>query len=285
MAAMLRKGILGCFVLATQAERVTPVEKVMQLLKSLSAKVTEEGKTEAAAYDKYACFCKEQADNKLYAIEKSDKKIDKLDAKIKKLGGEVAEFNVKIGELSQHISALQDEMDKATATNDLAHTEYAKREKALAGCIDAITRAVEAMKTSKDGQEGDSDVDLAQLTKGSKALPAASRLKAAAAIQKLSKPGKPHAYTYQSNDIIATLQELLTTFNQTSRNLTRKNLREKVLLRRANRPWRTRRSLQRRTRWSTKPSSTRRRARKRIHRRSTTMKSLLGIQTKVSWMS
>ena len=48
----------------------TPVEQVIGLLEKLQAQIQEEGKAEAAAYDKFACFCKEQADNKQYAIEK-----------------------------------------------------------------------------------------------------------------------------------------------------------------------------------------------------------------------
>ena len=41
---------------------VTPVEKVTELLKQLSADLEKEGKAEAAQYDKFSCFCKEQAD-------------------------------------------------------------------------------------------------------------------------------------------------------------------------------------------------------------------------------
>ena len=68
---------------------VTPVEKVTELLVKLAAKIEEEGQAEAVAYDKFACFCKEQADDKLYAITKSDEKIKKLDAKIEALAAEI----------------------------------------------------------------------------------------------------------------------------------------------------------------------------------------------------
>merc|ERR1712107_608703 len=47
---------------------VSPVEKVIDLLKQLQAETEEQGNKEAAQYDKFACFCKEQADEKLYQI-------------------------------------------------------------------------------------------------------------------------------------------------------------------------------------------------------------------------
>jgi len=61
-------------VAARGASKVTPIEKVIELLKNLQAETEEQSKVEAKAYDKYACFCKEQADEKLYMIEKSTKK-------------------------------------------------------------------------------------------------------------------------------------------------------------------------------------------------------------------
>ena len=70
------------------------------MLKGLQAKVAEEGKKEAAAYDKFACFCKEQADEKLYAIEKSDALIAKLTEEIKSLDADIAELNGDISKLS-----------------------------------------------------------------------------------------------------------------------------------------------------------------------------------------
>merc|ERR1719399_2338850 len=79
-----------------QRQAVTPVEKVIELLKRLQVQTGEEGKKEAAQYDKFACFCKEQADEKLYAIEKSKKKIKGLMAKINLLESEIAALVSKV---------------------------------------------------------------------------------------------------------------------------------------------------------------------------------------------
>jgi len=48
---------------AVQGE--TPVDKVITLLGKLRDQVQEEGKGEAASYDRFACFCKDHADSKL----------------------------------------------------------------------------------------------------------------------------------------------------------------------------------------------------------------------------
>jgi len=210
----MRFAVVGVVATCAGAETVTPVEKVIELLKNLAAKTTAEGKKDAAAYDKYACFCKEQADDKLYAIEKSQKKIGKLDAKINELTGAVAELNTQISDLSVTISDHESEIKTITEQSDTAHAGYVEQAKELDGCIDALGRAMKAMEDSKKGQEGDSDLDLVQIRKGSKFLHPDAKVTVLAALQKLSKPGEAHAYTYQSNDIIATLQDLLRTFKE-----------------------------------------------------------------------
>merc|ERR1719262_1836091 len=111
-----RACLLSLCLLAAHVEgtKVTPMEKVISLLKSLSAKVEADGKKEAAAYDKYACFCKEQADEKLYAIEKSTAKIASLDAQIKELDAAISELNSQISDLSKKISSLEQDIKTKT---------------------------------------------------------------------------------------------------------------------------------------------------------------------------
>merc|ERR1719487_3174914 len=89
--------------------RTTPVEKVIQLLEKFSAQIQEEGKAEAAAYDKFACFCKEQADEKLYSITKAREKISMLTAHIESLEAEIAELDAETGKTQKAKSALEED--------------------------------------------------------------------------------------------------------------------------------------------------------------------------------
>ena len=57
----------------------------MELLTKLNAQVTGEGKQEAKSYVKFACFCMEQTDDKLYNIWKSESILKNESAQTRKL--------------------------------------------------------------------------------------------------------------------------------------------------------------------------------------------------------
>merc|ERR1711957_68251 len=104
--------------LAKDGQKVTPVEKVTELLKKLGDQVSEEGKTEAAEYDKYACFCKEQASNKLFAIEKSKERIKEMTAEIEELEAEIADLDGSIQELTTRLAETEKKMKENKEKRD-----------------------------------------------------------------------------------------------------------------------------------------------------------------------
>merc|ERR1719491_2344121 len=145
------------FAATAESAKVTPMEKVIGLLQDLSAKVTAEGKKEAAQYDKFACFCKDQADDKLYNIEKSEAKIKDLDADIAKLSSDISE-------LSKKSSALQSEIDRKTEKREREHAEYQKRATDMNEAIDACGAAIEALRDSKGAMQGAKVTNLLQVS-------------------------------------------------------------------------------------------------------------------------
>merc|ERR1719158_1087795 len=146
---------VALFAAATaDAAKVTPMDKVIKLLNDLSAKVTAEGAKEAAQYDKFACFCKEQADEKLYSIEKSDAKIKDLKAEIKELDTAIAELNSEISDLSKQISKLESEIETKTKKREKEHAEYEVKATDLNEAIAACGAAIDALKDSKAEMQG-----------------------------------------------------------------------------------------------------------------------------------
>jgi len=181
------------FAAVADAAKVTPMEKVIGLLKGLSEKVAAEGKEEAANYDKYACFCKEQADEKLYAIENSKALIKKQTAQIDKLDGEINKLNSEIGLLSKEILKQEGIIDSKTKKRNSEHDEYMKDANDYLGAIDACERAIAALKDSKGSLSADAKSSLALVQEKTASL----RIKGAPKFQ------------YQSNNIIELLEDLL----------------------------------------------------------------------------
>merc|ERR1719161_1301720 len=99
-----------CIVLLSIGARavdITPVQSVINLLEKLEKQTMEEGKAEADGYDKFACFCKEQADEKLYSITKANQKIELLTAESKALQGDITGLNQEIADLNPQIADMQ----------------------------------------------------------------------------------------------------------------------------------------------------------------------------------
>jgi len=193
-------------------------------MKKLSSQITAEGKKEAEQYDKYACFCKEQADEKLYNIEKSEKIIKKQTAKIAKLETEISELNADINALTLLIEEKEAAIKAAEDTRNEQHEKYVATDNDMQAAIKAIKGAIKALKDSKGELKGDADTDFMQIKKlASQVLkvvhPRLLSQKQHAALVQISEPGKAHAFEYQSNDIIAVLEGLKDEFLQNKKEL------------------------------------------------------------------
>jgi len=138
--------IVVTFLGATNAVKITPVESVINLLEKLEKQTMEEGKAEAAGYDKFACFCKEQADEKLYSITKAGQKIELLTAEIKALTGDITGLNKEIADLNTEIADLQSTCEAEQKARDEAFNKYAIRRDDLAGAISGCDEAIELLK-------------------------------------------------------------------------------------------------------------------------------------------
>jgi len=217
-------------------DKTTPVQKVIEMLKKLESDVSEEGKKEAAEYDKFACFCKEQASDKLYAIEKSRVKITELEAKIEELETEISGLNGEIQELGERITEIEGKVKETTEARDKDREEFQAEQEDLQGAIKAMKFAIKALKESKKKMKGDAKADLLQKIRplASDLLGAVQRSRrghtsdaqlhfvlalAQEAQEAVPKSGKSHDYEYRSNDIIATLEGMAKEFKMNLKEL------------------------------------------------------------------
>merc|ERR1719161_2343525 len=122
----------------TEKGSPNPVEGVVKLLERLESKIKEEGKTEAAAYDKFACFCKDNADEKLYSITKKKARIAELEASIKKLTAGIDEFTADMEAAKKKKEELEAASKEATAARKKQHDEFLQSKAGRVKGIDEI---------------------------------------------------------------------------------------------------------------------------------------------------
>merc|ERR1719161_2666934 len=157
-------------LLASAAQdQITPVQSVINLLEKLEKQTMEEGKAEAAGYDKFACFCKEQADEKLYSITKANEKISLLTAQIKSLTGDLTNLAGQISTLNTEIDDLKKVCEDEQKARDTEFNAYAVQRDDLAGAISGCDAAIEMLKAGQAPgliQEKMSDVALKSVSRG-----------------------------------------------------------------------------------------------------------------------
>lgn len=187
--------------------QVTPVAKVTHLLNRLIEQVQEEGAAEAAQYDKYACFCKEQANNKVYSIGKSDSEIAFLQASITDLDGKITVLDVAVADTKAKITTESLASVDKQKVRDTAVSSYTAGRAELVEAVDAVDQALAEVRATKQGV-AETDAKLLEVAQRSIAklnvwgLPTLDLLQASG----------PAAYNYSSDEIIGLLLELSRTF-------------------------------------------------------------------------
>merc|ERR1719421_889577 len=195
------------------------------------AQVEEEGRTEAAQYDKFACFCKEQAREKTWAIEKSEKKIKKLEAEIEELEAEIAELTEKVAELTETIDKLEKKIEQLVEERKKELKAYLVEAKDMDDAISAMKRAIEALKKSK-AEISDAKLDFVQLRavlQTGLQITNLSEAQAKAVAALLDEKQAPHGSAYHSNDIIETLKEMQMQFKENKAELDKTEIDAKAL--------------------------------------------------------
>jgi len=135
-------------VAVVRAAEINPMQSVVKLLEKLVKQTQDEGKAEAAAYDKFACFCKEQADNKLYAITKANKKMAHLSAEIKTLTADNTKLSQQIIKINKEVVAHEATCKEEKAERDEGFRGYVKRREDLKAAVDGASEAIEMLKAT-----------------------------------------------------------------------------------------------------------------------------------------
>jgi len=199
--------------------RVSPVEKVVELLTKLKDEVETAGASEAKTYGKFSCFCKKKSMSLSKEITESQDKIEEDSATMEEKTAENGDKKVELKEATGKLEELEANLQKTTAECEQEKEEYEAANADTSKGIAALVNAVKVLKTSKSGKEG----LLAVTATVKQSLAIADALKiisdgpkwaaASAFLQSKVDPDDPE-YKFHSKCIISVLEKLEEEFRQ-----------------------------------------------------------------------
>jgi hypothetical protein len=191
----------------------SPVTKVMLLLSRIQTTIENEGKEEAKAYDKFACFCKEQADEKQYAIEKAQALEDKLGARIEEAVAEKDQLDSNVATLQTEVDDLIQEIANENATRTSGHAAFLSRDADLERGLEGIDQAIAVTKGDLKEREPEKGTALVAVRKN-----LAKMLRPFVEMLQKGTPG--YKYDYQSMSVVETIETLKEQFTEARKNAT-----------------------------------------------------------------
>lgn len=119
-----------------------PVQKVLELLSSLEAKVMKEGEAAQKAFDEFSDWCEDESKNSEFAIKTGKQQSEELKATIEKSGSTISALGGKIEELTASIGTDEADLKAATEIREKDFAEFSAEEADLVDSVDALGRAI-----------------------------------------------------------------------------------------------------------------------------------------------
>jgi len=125
---------------------VNPLQKVLQLLADLQAKVIAEGEAEEKAYRDYFEWCDDASKELQFEIKTGKSQVEELKATIAKEASDIEAAEAKIAELAEKIATAAADLKNATEIRDKEHADFAANEADLMDAIDVLGRAIKILE-------------------------------------------------------------------------------------------------------------------------------------------
>jgi len=212
---------VAIFALLAGAAAVTPIEKVISLIEGMKDEVEADGKSEARAYEKFACFCKTTTGAKSKSVQRGTKKIGVLSADIADKTQEKETDQSELAGRKQDHEDLNRKLEETKVRCAKQKAEYQAEEADLSKAISGLKDAIKAMSDSKPSLlEIQKKVGSALEMAEAMSLITPKHKATAAFLQQSSSvdPDDPE-FKFHSDGIIEVCQDLLKDYKDTKKTL------------------------------------------------------------------
>merc|ERR550537_1320254 len=206
------------------AVQANPIEKILEMISDLQAKVIGEGEDAQKEYDEYSEWCEDRSTQLGFEIKTGKAEVAELKATIEEETSSSAALETKIEELSNDIKTDEADLDAATKIREKENADFTAEEKELTQVLDMLERATAILTREMAKSGGAAMLQLKSATSITEALSVmvqasalssadASRLTALVQTDNSDsdeEPGAPAAAVYEghSDGIIGTLEGL-----------------------------------------------------------------------------
>jgi len=199
--------------------KVTPVQKVIELLQGMAEKGKKEKHAEEVQFAAFKQFCDDTIAEKKGAIKEANDLIAVLKADIEKYGADIEQLGIEIKEHEESIASNTADIKAAQKVRDTERAEYETTHQDYSESIDALERAIAVLSKQKGDHKQASFAQLSSLNKVNLLPDEAKKAIAAFLAQDsdadenlaVSAP-EANAYEFQSQGIIDLLQKFLDKF-------------------------------------------------------------------------
>jgi hypothetical protein len=144
---------IPCLVLATGvvADQANPIEKIVQMMGDLQAKIIGEGEEAQKVYEEFAEWCEDSSKDLGFEIKTAKGEVADLKATIDKETARSEKLDTKIGELGADIATDEADLKAATEIREKENAVFVAEQKELSTVIDMLQRAIAVLEKELGG--------------------------------------------------------------------------------------------------------------------------------------
>jgi len=147
--------LFALLFVSSAAVSLSPVTRVVELLKGLSDQTEKEGKVEEGLFEDYVCWGKSIINQKTASNAAAEARIDELETYIADLDSGRIELTSERGDLEKDIAELMADMESATALRKKENSDFQDAESEMNQAISALKSAIDTLgAATKDHKEG-----------------------------------------------------------------------------------------------------------------------------------
>jgi len=210
--------LVAAYAKQNSQAKVTPVQKVIELLQGMLEKGKKEKNEEQVQFAAYKQFCDDTTVEKQRAIKEANEMIEMLKADIQKYTADSELLAKEIASHEEDISVWNGDMKAATNVRDVEKTDYDATHKDYSESVDALERAIAVLKKQAHDRAQASFAQVSALKDlhlipqdAKRAIDLFLAQDPDEAMVQVSAP-EANAYEFQSQGIVDMLQKLLDKF-------------------------------------------------------------------------